>query len=580
MIEPRPELDAARARLAERFRTPRADRGVPPEWRLWLRDLFGPHLRDKRGHDVPFAPHQERFWEWVWAIEAGERPRPFVAIWPRGGAKSTSAELSCVAVAAKRTRRYGLYICSSQDRADDHVQSVAGMFESNVLAARYPHVSERLVGKYGNSKGWRRNRIRTSVFTLDGIGLDVAARGAKLDEDRPDFIIIDDVDEEGDTLEAVRKKEALLTKTLLPAGAEDAAILFVQNVIHENSIAARLCGVDTEHKPDYLVDRIVTGPIPALRDLAYEERDGRWVLIAGQPTWAGQDLERCQEAVDTWGLTAFLTERQHDVTVRKGGMYERVAFRHCRPDEVPDLLRIVGWVDPAVTDKDESDSQGIQFDGVDQQGAIYRLWSWERRASPELVLRLAIAKGIDLKAQRIGVETDQGGDTWRPAYRDAATAVRDALLADQAPELPQRGLQNYSPTEVELYALLGALWVSLRERARRTGVPIDLRLPGFADGKAGAGHGSKVHRQSLQLAEYEKPGRIVHVLGTHERLEKALRRFPRKPLDLADASWWGLADLRHWIEEDDVPPMPAVLLPVAAAGGWSSTGMVRTARRR
>lgn len=61
--------------------------------------------------------------------------------------------------------------------------------------------------------------------------------------------------------------------------------------------------------------------------------------------------------------------------------------------------------------------------------------------------------------------------------------------------------------------------------------------------KAGSGHGSKVHRASQMLTGYER-GQVVHVLGTHETLEKALRRFPKsKPFDLTDAAYWAWYDL-------------------------------------
>src|SRR5688572_14977460 len=62
----------------------------------WLRAIFPSYTT----HD--FAPHHRQFWDWAWDIKSGEQPRPFVAIWPRGGAKSTSAEMLCVAVGARR----------------------------------------------------------------------------------------------------------------------------------------------------------------------------------------------------------------------------------------------------------------------------------------------------------------------------------------------------------------------------------------------------------------------------------------------------------------------------------------------
>jgi len=61
-------------------------------------------------------------------------------------------------------------------------------------------LSSRKLGKYGHSKGWRRERLRTaSGLTIDALGLDTGTRGAKIENQRPDFIIFDDVDEKFDT---------------------------------------------------------------------------------------------------------------------------------------------------------------------------------------------------------------------------------------------------------------------------------------------------------------------------------------------------------------------------------------------
>ena len=221
------------------------------------------------------------------------------------------------------------------------------------------------------------------------------------------------------------------------------------------------------------------------------------MITAGEPTWAGQDLERCQALMNTIGLSAFPKEAQHEVEDPPGGMFNHLTFLHCTWDELPALVRIVVWLDPAVTDTDESDSQGIQADGLGVNGKIYRLWSWEDRTSPQDAMVRALRKAVELKAEAVGVETDQGGDTWESVYREAA-----------------RGLELSEP-------------------------------PWFKHDKAGAGHGPKVHRASLMLASYER-GEIIHVLGTHDILERALNRFPKiKPFDLVDAGFWSWKDLRN-----------------------------------
>lgn len=477
---------------------------TPVHWDAWLRRFFATYLTDALGTPIPFAAHHAALWAWVWALVRGTRPPPFVAIWPRGGAKSTSAELACAVVAARETRRYALYVCETQAQADDHVQNVASLLESTELGRAYPQVATRLVGKYGNSLGWRRNRLRTaSGFTLDAIGLDSAARGAKVEEDRPDFLILDDLDGELDSAATTEKKLTTLTRKLLPAGAADLAVLAVQNLVLPDGIFARLA----DGRADFLADRLVSGPCPALDGLAYEQRDGRYVLTAGTPTWDGQDLARCQALVDDIGLSAFLVEAQHEVDAPPGGMFDHLEFRHCAWADVPDLVRIVGWADPAVTDTDQSDAHGIQFDGIATNGDIYRLWSWEARTSPEDCLRRALLKAVELGAEAVGVETDQGGDTWQSVFLRA--------------------------------------WQQLVEDPAVAQITDQTRCPQFRAEKAGAGHGPKAHRASQMLTDYEH-GQIVHVLGTHQLLERALRRFPRtKPFDLTDASYWSWQDLRR-----------------------------------
>jgi hypothetical protein len=60
------------------------------DWRVWMDELF-PDLEH-------FADHHAWFWQRVWDIEPGVRPSPTVALWARGGAKSSSAEMACVAL--------------------------------------------------------------------------------------------------------------------------------------------------------------------------------------------------------------------------------------------------------------------------------------------------------------------------------------------------------------------------------------------------------------------------------------------------------------------------------------------------
>jgi hypothetical protein len=472
-------------------------------WVEWLTVLFPDYVA------APFAARHEAFWSWVWALTTGVQSRPFIAIWPRGGAKSTSAELACVALGAREVRRYVLYVSATQEQADDHVGNIAALLESDRLAAHYPALSDRMVNKFGAAKGWRRNRVRSaSGFTVDAIGLDTAARGVKLDEARPDLIILDDIDGEDDSPHTTNRKIAALTRKLLPAGSGDVAVLAVQNLVHPDSIFAQLA----DGRADFLADREVSGPFPAVDGLEValrEEPDGkrRYAIVGGAATWAGQPLTVCEAQILRWGLAAFLAEAQHEVEAKAGGIFDHLDYRHCNHAEVPDLVRSTVWCDPAVTSNDDSDCSAIQGDGLAADGTIYRLYSWEGKEGPESVLRRAILKAVELGSPTVGVETDQGGDTWESAYKRAIQALRDEGL-----------LVGYAPR--------------------------------FTSAKAGQGYGPKAHRASQMVPDYERD-EIVHVRGTHAVLERAQRRFPKvKPFDLVDASFWSWADLRGQLKDE------------------------------
>jgi hypothetical protein len=472
----------------------------PPErWDDWLRALF-PNL-----FYAPFAPHHAEFWEHVESVRPGVKPPAFVAIWARGGAKTTNAEAAVVRLGVKLPdredtpkRHFCLYVRATQDKANESVQNIAAMLESQRMERHHPDMASRKLSKYGHSRGWRVDVLRcASGFSVIGLGLDAAVRGVKIEEFRPDVIVLDDVDDKQDSDAAVEKKIDTITTGILPAGSADAAVIGIQNVMHAGSVFGRIA----DGSADFLHDRVVSGPHPAVRGLEYEQRPGGgYRIVGGEPTWAGQDLETCEAQINGWGPTAFLHEAQHEVE-DLGGVWDQVEFRRCGWGEVPELARGCVWCDPAVTNTDRSDNNGIQADGLGADGVVYRMYSWEGRASPEDVLKRAMLKAVELKFEAVGVETDQGGDLWRTAY--------------------------------------GHAWAELVAEGR---VPEDARKPTFKEAKAGAGHGSKAHRNGLMLAGYEQ-GKVVHVRGTHQALERALRRFPRKPLDLADASYWGWNDL-------------------------------------
>jgi hypothetical protein len=487
------------------------------DWRAWVPALF-PQFASQ-----PFAPHHENLWEHVWSIEANKRPRPYVVIWARGAAKSSSMEMAVVALAARQRRRYCWYVSSRQQQADDHLTSIGAMLQGATLAVAYPKLADRRVDKFGHSQGWRRNRLWTADgFVADALGLDVAVRGVRVEEQRPDLICLDDIDLASDTPAVIEKKIRAITRDILPAGTTDVAVLAGQNLIHSESIFAQLASTGQPGQPDpatFLADRIVAGPIPAIYNLEVEHRissDGRTrcVITNGTPSWPARGIGPEQDLIDTIGLPAYAAECQHEDPDLRGGWFDHLDFTDSGPIRIaevllPDLVRTVVVVDPAVTSTDKSDSCGIVVMSLTRDRRFAVQWAWERIASPADAMRVAINAAIEYGAEAVVVETDQGGDTWKLAFETVRKAVVDEMIADNDDEIPD-----------------------------------GLFLPRFEQAKAGSTGMSKRERIAKLRVDYDVGPRIIHVGAGAHVLERGLRRFPLyKPFDCVDAAWHA----RNWL---------------------------------
>lgn len=310
-----PEETGGRAVTREQLET---------DWKAWVRHYFADYVSDADGDLIPFAPHHEEFWRHVWSIKMGVRLEAFLSVWPRGQAKSTSVEMACVALGATGRRLYVLYVCGTQDQADDHVANVGDMLGSERIAEDYPLLAEAKVGKYGSREGWRRNRLRTeSGFTIDAVGLDtLSIRGKKLGKIRPDVIVFDDIDDEQDSEATVAKKIRTLSRKILPAGSDDRVVFGAQNLVHEDSVFSKI----VDRSAGILRDATISGPVPAIEDFEYVEdgQTGDVRVVGGTATWPEKmPISRCEEIIKDEGLEAFLVERQHLTDAPTGNLVYR-----------------------------------------------------------------------------------------------------------------------------------------------------------------------------------------------------------------------------------------------------------------
>ena len=98
-----------------------------------------------------------------------------------------------------------------------------------------------------------------------------------------------------------------------------------------------------------------------------------------------------------------------------GALWNRELLFKCEVDkeDVPPLSRIVVAVDPAVTNKTDSDMTGMVVAGIDQDGIAYVLEDHTDNYSPKEWAEKAIQLYHEHMADRIVAERNQGGDMVR-----------------------------------------------------------------------------------------------------------------------------------------------------------------------
>ena len=275
-----------------------------------------------------YAEWHRRLMSWSMSLTPGTKPRPLVVCASRGAGKSSILSLALLLIAARRARSYGLYVSNTGRQTEDAIGGVAELLGSPMLAQAFPKVAEQYRTEQGTARDWTKNRVRTgSGFTLDGIGMDQSMRGARIGNLRPDLIVFDDIEDREDSPSTTAKKRRQMSDALIPAGSSDAAIVYVQNRIHDGGTDG-LMVEQVEGRADLLANAVVLGPIPMIENLELTERTPtdddprRYVVTGGRPTWEGQPLEFAESLITEGGLSSFLRERQHEDAPADGGLFD------------------------------------------------------------------------------------------------------------------------------------------------------------------------------------------------------------------------------------------------------------------
>src|SRR5262249_24088458 len=146
---------SAKRRLLERLRAaPRrstdAGAAIETDWQTWLRAIAPTIFRGE------FAQFHCDYWEWLWPIQMRRRrgepvidhPLSALVVWGRGLAKSTCLEFTAASEGALIGEAFGIYVSSTQDKANEHVAAIRDAIEASQVARWYPGLSNPRLGKF------------------------------------------------------------------------------------------------------------------------------------------------------------------------------------------------------------------------------------------------------------------------------------------------------------------------------------------------------------------------------------------------------------------------------------------------
>lgn len=296
-------------------RLPRAKAELEADYHLWLSELMPKHFRSAGPEQ--FAPHHEQFFDWGWSIQRDVLPNPPACLWivNRGGNKSTSAAGLAVALGAMERRKFGLVITRTETQGDTHIGRANSMLLASKVGEIYPGMTRPSIRKVGNREvkgAWNRTMLTTeSRWTLQNFSIEAAQRGVGIEEYRPDFIWITDIDSEKDGPGRVDGFLNALSASILGTASPDCVVIFDQNLIHRDSVLNRIL----TRKTDVLSNRLPIGPIPAVRQPQYKRRSNQWFVTKGTPTWKGMGLATCEAIVNRVGMQSWEREYQQNITL-------------------------------------------------------------------------------------------------------------------------------------------------------------------------------------------------------------------------------------------------------------------------
>lgn len=388
------------------------------------------------------AEHAKR-----WIVPAGEAAADRdVWVAPRGVGKSTWWFLIVPAWAAAHGHiKFVAAFADTATQAQTHLKTFRRELQRNVLLRNdYPELCAAAMMEGGKTAGDTQELfIAASEFVFVAKGMDSSSLGLKIDAGRPDLILCDDIepDESNYSPDQKIKRLSTLVDAVLPMSIY-ARVVLVGTVTMEGSIVHD--AVKTITRPGDQIEPWVcdehfrTHYYPALwRDDQTGEPVSLW-----PGKWSVEFLLSIEHT------RSFKKNYQNDPMGADGGYWSE---EDIRIEPLGTFTHQLLSIDPAVTDKSKSDYTGFAVVALHKPtGKCWVRYARQVRLAPGEPLRaFALAILADYpETSAILVETNQGGDTWRPIFHHMPVRVTTVHQSEPKDVRAARLLHSYQRGKV------------------------------------------------------------------------------------------------------------------------------------
>lgn len=312
--------------------------------------------------------------------------RNFADAAPRGHAKTTIGSVEVIYRIVNRLNHYTLVISDTYSQAKDIVDNIRGELESNKMLLW-------LYGSLATDWHWTSGAFTTSnEVRVTARGSNMKVRGLKYRHWRPDFALIDDLENDEAVVKPERREKLLnwFKKALMPAMArKNSQIAIVGTVLHDdsllNNVLKGLKGFKgwlshrwaaLNQREDGTTYSIWEAMFP-VSDLIRMRDDPDYDKYMGPVTFA-QEMQN--EAIDD--TSRIIKNAWIYGTSEKPLTYSLTAkeelWRASHPESQigwvkSEMVQIIMAVDPAISEKTTADYFALVVIGVDKRGEIWVL---------------------------------------------------------------------------------------------------------------------------------------------------------------------------------------------------------------